>query len=192
MKKLHISEILILIIYLIVLVFWFSFNRSVDLFNVDPLNDKVFEYSLIALIVLSNWSIFRLKRVSMILWPFYILLGLHVGPLGGDVQGSTFGVFVRALISIVILSLQLFSCLIFARKDFLKIFTISSLSFIFIFALDLIFINPKEMDAKGDYASWRLRDFGTSYVEEVDTVESPTRDEEALDDIIFRTIYFAQ
>lgn len=150
MRKLRSSEKIILAIYLV-----FPISR---LLANEELGFLLGLLSLVAIITVSIWDMWKSKSISLVLWPFYILLGTLIGALVGaylspsaDVSfgaGIIFMAFAGAFLLGLAL-LLLLSALFLAQKDVLKPLALLMLSFGIILSIDLIFVTPNEIGERG-------------------------------------------
>ena len=150
LRKLRPSEKITLAIYLV-----FPIAR---LLANEELGFVLCLLSFIAITAFSLWDMWKSKSISLVLWPFYILLGTLIGLLvgayltpSGDVTfgaGIIFMAFTGAfLLGLTIL--LLLSSLFLTPKDFYKPFALLVLSFGIILSLDLIFVTPDEIGERG-------------------------------------------
>lgn len=156
-KKLHISETVLLLLYLVLLASMFLFKD--DFAFVGTI------FSILSISSVSAWSMSKLKIVSVVLWPFYIYLGmifgLLLGNLGGSGPGAAIGFFI-ALILFGFICIQILLGLIFATRDSYKIFILIALSVLALMIHDRIFISPNEIGERGrdyyleKYSDWRV------------------------------------
>lgn len=154
--KLHVSEILTLVSYVVITALFFS----------DDAGAAIMLICIPAVTVFAIWSMVQLKRISLTLWPLYVFLGVIPGLLLGNLGGASgpaaaIGMFF-VLLFVILISIHLVCCMLFAIKDLVKVLTVIGLAFALTLAFDATFITANEYGERGcsyamsKHADWRV------------------------------------
>jgi len=156
-KKLHLSEILLLVIYALLFASFFLHNEE----------DRgyIMLFCFVFITVVSIWSLIRLRSLSPTLWPLYIFFGYAMATFLGSNPSSGPGAAISVFLFLVLvgyITFQLVCSMILATKDAPKAFLLVFLSFIISFGIDATFITTNEIGERGcayaleKHAAWRV------------------------------------
>ncbi|MFH1252880.1 MAG: hypothetical protein V1664_00915 [Candidatus Uhrbacteria bacterium] len=161
-KKLHLSEILLILMYIVFTVACLLFKEFQSFLTL------IICISLALAVIFSFWSLVHKKAVSPLIWPMHIFFGYLVGfcffaPSG--LSGGPAALWLAVCFIVVVTTfIQIIFCLIFARKDFLKMLLIMVGGFLTAYLIDQAFISPQEYGEHSrsyllkEYSAWQILD----------------------------------
>lgn len=162
LKKLHISEILLLVAYGVFIVACLLYKEFHSLLTI-----VVFVSGVLA-VLSSIWSMAYRRCVLPIVWPLHIFFGYLVGFCffsPSSLSGGPAAVWMAVCFMVLVVTfVQIIFCLYFARKDFLKMSLMMIGGCLVAYLIDDIFISPQEYGEKGriylleKYSAWRILD----------------------------------
>ncbi len=168
LKKLHVSEVLLILQYALMISGYFVV-RTLDLRGAAE--DTVAILALVSVVsysALSVWSMAHRKAISPVLWPLYLWLGFSAGSFfhGMGLVDSGPGVMILLAMGVIFagipIALQFVFVMIYATKDFPKFVALVIGGFVAARLIDGMFITSDEVGEKGrayylsKYPAWRV------------------------------------